>query len=45
MTFNTLNHARSTTRLDYHESWAKKFHFVKLLSGKWCRTLGAACPH
>jgi hypothetical protein len=40
LTFRTLREAQSTTRTEFVPSIAKRHHFVKLPSGRWCRTLG-----
>jgi len=40
LTFRTLREAQVTTQMEFVEPLAKRHHFVRLSSGRWCRTLG-----
>lgn len=41
MTWPTLKAARTATKIEFSDEGYKAHHFVRLPSGRWCRTLGA----
>ena len=40
MTWETLAAVRSATNIEFTKALANVHHFLRLPSGRWCRTLG-----